>query len=118
MPCAPALAVIKQGSSAGETRLTARRIPREGPLRGCGLGAGGVARPAGVSAPGARPAGAQEGLPPRGGGAGAPSPLTAPAREFQFETQRREEAAAAAGCLGLERDQSPQRASPGGAVSG
>lgn len=71
-----------------------------------------MVRPAGVSALGARPAGAQEGLPPRGGGAGAPSPLTAPAREFQFETQRREEAGAAAGRLGLERDQSPRRASP------
>lgn len=65
---------------------------------------GGVARPEGVSAPGARPAGAREGLPPRGGGAGAPSPLTAPAREFQFETQRREEAGAAAQRLGLKVD--------------
>lgn len=49
-------------------------------------GAGGVAQPKGVSALGARQSGAREGLPLRGGGAGASSSLTAPAREFQFET--------------------------------
>lgn len=78
----------------------ARRIPREGSpglARGRGLGTGGVSQPAGVSAPGARPAGAREGLPPRGGGAGARSPLTASAREFQFETYGREGAGVAAG---------------------
>lgn len=97
-PCTQALAVVIQRRVGGLTSLQLgyqAADPRESRGRGRprGVGVGGVAwagrgleRLEGVFAPGARPAGAREGLPPRGGGAGVRSSLTAPAREFQFET--------------------------------
>lgn len=80
----------------------------------------GVACPRGFPRPGRAGRGTRAGLPPGGGGACAESSLTAPVREFQFETQRRVEAAGAEGRRRprLERDAFPGRASSRGAVSG
>lgn len=115
------------GPRGGALGLGAARIPREGPPP-TPAGAVGVAcprgrgLPAGVSAPGACRAGrggCGAGLPPEGGGVFALSSLTAPVREFQFETRRRVEAAGAEGRRpGLKRDVSSGRASSRGAVSG
>lgn len=99
------------GPCGGALGLGAARIPREGPpshasrRRGRGLPAGAWPARGGFRARGVPGGGCGAGLPPGVGGVCALSSLTAPVREFQFETRRRVEAAGAEGRrLGLKRD--------------